>query len=190
VKLTASVTEDEVYWKFLSNELYCFNTTSRCFLEPFLKSPKFDDLSQNAQRRNALYARREPLLAKLPAAISWQSGELQTTELAELRTIKNCGWNQLCPDNVLRNVIYPQLASNEARQKIDGLLHSVRDPGFDKTLILIGQSKSGPFTILDGNPRAVALFLNLRDGRSADGAIPIYLGLSPLMNLCLWFAGA
>jgi hypothetical protein len=79
----------------------------------------------------------------------------------------------------------------ERRQKIAQLLSVVGAEEFDKTLILIGERLAEPFTILDGNHRAVAVFLGTRERKFSVHEIPAYIGVSTKMRQpqCFWYAG-
>ena len=184
---TRPTTDDEVYHQFLRSEIRNYTPDDQEVLLPVLNAPDFKDVEQNFLRRTALYSRRWKLLSQLPDPLEWRFGHLESPEISDLYVPKNCGWDSFCPGNRLTSIRYPEGCSEETRRKIRQISNEVLKPDFDRTLILIGQDEDGPFTILDGNHRAAAIMSTTRDGRKLSAAIPSYLGLSPRMNLCIWF---
>ena len=183
-----SASDDEMYNQFLKSELSYFSVSDQTQLQPILSARDFGNAFHNFQRRTALFARRWRLLCQLPSCVEWHFGLLDEHDFRTLHTPKNCGWDEFCPGNLLRNVRYPDACSDETRQKIAQLLSVVGAQEFDKTLILIGEGLDGPFTILDGNHRATALFLGNRERKLSVQEIPAYIGVSNRMRQCHWYA--
>ena len=184
-----SSSDDEMYNQFLTSELSYFSATDQAQLQPIVNSRDCGNGFHNFWRRKALFARRWMLLCQLPSCVEWHFGLLDEPEFRALHVPKNCGWDEFCPSNLLRNIRYPDACSEETRQKIAQLLSVVGAEEFDKTLILIGGRLSGPFTILDGNHRASAMFLGIRDRKFSIQKIPAYIGISAKMRQCIWYAG-
>ncbi|MBI3933216.1 MAG: hypothetical protein HY316_00900 [Acidobacteria bacterium] len=183
-----SVTDDEVYHQFLKSEFDCLDPESQNKIRPFVLNPDFNDILQNFWRRKVLYGRRWPLLAQLPDPVEWRFGTQEYTDLEHLYIIKNCGWDVICPSNLLRTVRYPEGCPLDRKVRIERILPQVARSDFDRTLILIGVEADGPYTILDGNHRAVAMLLASREGKLRDANIPLFLGLSPRMRSCFWYS--
>jgi hypothetical protein len=72
------------------------------------------------------------------------------------------------------------------RTKMEQLIGLIEETDFDKTLILIGKEAKGPLTILDGNHRAVAMWIAAKIGRFSEEGQTAFVGLSPRMHLCCW----
>jgi hypothetical protein len=87
------------------------------------------------------------------------------------------------------NVLSVRCEHTWARSKFSELLSVVGAEKFDKTLILIGERLTGPFTILDGNHRTAAVFLGIHDQRFSVHEIPAYIGVSTKMRQCIWYSG-
>ncbi len=68
--------------------------------------------------------------------------------------------------------------------KIEDLRHQLENEGPAGAVLLIGLKGSGPFTILDGNHRAVAAMLIEPDIVSG---FRFFCGLSPRMAECCWY---
>jgi len=178
-----------MYNQFLKSELSYLSVTEQTQLQPILSAGDFGNGFHNSQRRKALFARRWPLLCQLPSSVEWHFGLLDEDDFNALHVPKYCGWDELCPSNLLRNVRYPDACSMETRQKIAQLLPVVGAEEFDRTLILIGEGLAGPFTILDGNHRAAAVFLGIHERKFSVQKIPAYIGVSTRMRQCVWYAG-
>jgi hypothetical protein len=114
---------------------------------------------------------------------------MQPGDLEELRFIRNCGWDDKAPNNVLGNLRFPAAFSAASQEKIAAISASLTAPDLDKAVVLIAENTGGPFTILDGNHRATAMMLAKRRGMFAEADVHAYIGVSPRMGTCIWCAG-
>jgi hypothetical protein len=181
-------TDDEVYCQFLGSELHRFPGAARADYSALVKNPDINDRYQNWRRRLGLFGVRYPLLAQLPSPLDWHTATLQPGDLEKLRLIRNCGWDDKAPGNQLGRVHFPGAFPESDQKKIAAILKSLSAPDSDKTLILIAQATGGPFTILDGNHRATAMMLAKRKGTFTEADVKAYVGVSPRMPMCIWFA--
>ena len=188
VQILKTATADEVYYQILKSEARYYHAACRRALQKLLSKPDFNDVRDNSLRREFLFGRREPLLARLPDSTEWHFGSLDEQELEGLYVIRNDDWGEICPGYQLGKVCYPEGCSEKTRKKIKDILATVARPEFDRTIILIGTNARGPFTILDGNHRAVAMVLAVKNGGLSGIRIPAFLGLSPMMGSCVWYA--
>ena len=105
------------------------------------------DEAQNRRRRELLYSRRAPLLHRVPSDTAWHEvRHLERVHLRQLLVIGgNCGWDDPGDRNELLLVA--------KRRKI-----ALQTPPerWDEP-ILWGQTTGGPFTVLEGNNRLVAM---------------------------------
>jgi hypothetical protein len=118
-------------------------------------------------RMRAVYVLRAPLLGEIPPDTRWYAvSHLEREHLGELLVISRCGWDKPSHGNELDAV-----AACEAVEA--GPVHP---ENWDRRLILWAHSRRGPFTILEGNHRLVAL-------RAASTIPPLHVevlvGLSP-----------
>ncbi|MCG6534102.1 MAG: hypothetical protein L7F78_05300 [Syntrophales bacterium LBB04] len=190
MEIIRSATDDEVYLQLLRSEQYRFASEVQNQIRPLLLQPDLNDILQNSRRRQLLYAIRHPLLSQLPDPMEWHLASLHRGDLARLHVIRNCGWDEFCPGNLLCSVRYPEGCSQETSKKIEQLRVCVTEASFDGTLILIGKESQDQLTVLDGNHRAVAMYLAAREGRFSEAGQSAFLGLSPRMHLCYWSACA
>lgn len=134
-----------------------------------ISEPNISDASENHLRACLISAIRGPLLQHLPQDTQWFEVKwLRAEHLHELRVIGRCGWDDSNDKNELLKV---------AARRPQQLLSDVDswDPP-----ILWGHSKTGPFTILEGNNRLTAYAASSRMSLK----LPCYVGLS--MNPCFW----
>jgi hypothetical protein len=135
-----------------------------------IEAPDLTNVSENNRRRELLYSRRAPLLAKIPRDTAWHEVQhLERTHLEQLFVIGRCDWDDSKDKNELSNV---------AKRK-----HFVLEtpPARWSEPILWGHSQVGPFTILEGNHRLVA-YAGMSEPPTLK--IRVYVGLS--RNPCFW----
>jgi hypothetical protein len=183
-----ATTDDEVYCQFLRNERDRLRGDPKeGQLAALVSRPDFNDINQNAARRRFLFSVRWPLLAQLPDPLQWHSATMEQGDLEKLRLIRNCGWDDRAPDNILGEVRFPMNFDLSGQEKITAILQKITTaPDFDKTLVLVAQTTDGPFTILDGNHRATAMMVAERSGKFTEVNVKAYVGVSPRMNICIW----
>lgn len=176
-----------------------------------------DVISEWAKRErksvNQLVQDRNPLLEALPTDTSWFNVTINKNDLVSFKVINNdIGW-QLISDysmeipNIPRNVENPlkiapsigtrKLPNGRTVQKyVYDLITSLRafrnnagGPNNNLTMILIAPHKDGPFTILEGNHTAVALyFRHFIDHPEIEYPVhKSYVGISSSIENCNWF---
>lgn len=188
VLIQETTTDDEVYCQFLRSELHRLPGPAKTSYSALVKNADIKDKTQNWRRRLGLFNIRYPLLAQLPDPLDWHIATMQPGDLEQLRLIRNCGWDDKAPDNELGNVHFPAAFPQDDQKKILAILKRLAAPDSDKTLILIAQATNGPFTILDGNHRATAMMIAKRKGMFSEADVRAYVGVSPRMPMCIWFA--
>jgi len=185
--IQGTTTDDEVYCQFLRSEPHRFHgDPNQGQLAALVSTPDFSDINQNAARRGFLFSVRWPLLAQLPDPLQWHNATMEQGDLEKLRLIRNCGWDDRAPDNILGEVRFPMNFDLSSEEKITAILQRVTAPDFDKTLVLVAQTTDGPFTILDGNHRATAMMVAKRSGNFTEVNVKAYVGVSPRMDICIW----
>ncbi len=166
------VTINQVYHSLLKGEfIRCIKTfgqhaeTNRGIID----NPDFGNESQNCIRA-MLLSFRLPLLYKIPFSTVWYKVvSLNESHLNELIVIGRCEWDSDNDRNELFNV--------SKRKKIELLS---QPPEWDPP-VLWGHTKNGPFTIIEGNHRFVAL-ASVENNIKFN--LPCYIGLST--DPCHW----
>jgi hypothetical protein len=132
--------------------------------------PDLGDSIANHNRLRLLYLFRRHLWAEIPPDTDWYAvHSLENDDFDDLHVISRCSWDDSSDRNELRKVADRRpLALNSQPHRWIG------------SPILWGHAKPGPFTILEGNHRLVAL---ARSGTSGF-AIPVFVGISP--TPCVW----
>lgn len=168
----------------------------------------YSDREKHKQRLAFLLCCREPVLNVFLEDLEWYKVQVELEDLKSLRVIRESGWIPLsgkggkiasAVDNYIKfdndPSTAPAVADTETKKEFEGLLTSIRDfreqagnAGHNLTLILIGPSTKGPFTLLEGNHTAMALFLrHFIDHPEAPYPSRIsYAGISPLIQRCGW----
>ena len=138
-------------------------------LPALLDSPNLDDGNGNLARQKLLCATRDLFISHIPFTTIWYRVEFLTdTELSELYAVNHPDWIDSRDQNELRKVaVRKPLSLNE-------------DWSLWEPPILIGHSKNGPFSILEGNHRLIAYTGSGQTGLK----IPVIVGLSE--ERCHW----
>jgi hypothetical protein len=134
--------------------------------DELLRSGDVGDPAANQERYRRLWNSRGPILEEIPQDTEWYDvTHLTDAELCELRVIYHCDWDDLeTHRNELRRVA---ALKPEPLQKL---------PAEWERPILWGHTKSGPFTILEGNHRMIGY----ASQKPPPGlSISVLVGLSP-----------
>src|SRR5262245_22025454 len=124
----------------------------------------------NERRRCLLEEHRAPLLRHVPHDTSWfEVNHLFPNHLEELLVIGRCGWDSPDDGNQLA------LVAKRCPRPLQDLPHTWAQP------IFWGHSRRGPFTILEGNNRLVAL---AGSTPIPEFQLSLYIGLSSAP--CRW----
>ncbi|GMF16907.1 unnamed protein product [Phytophthora fragariaefolia] len=112
---------------------------------------------------------RLPLLAHLPGDSRWYKGMLELKHVKAFRVLKENGWGQQLPPCSTVEEAAAILSSKGSTMSNDSSLRDhVRQlqhrlDHFNHTMVVVGASVKGPFTIWDGNHRAIALALTQQE---------------------------
>jgi hypothetical protein len=134
---------------------------------------------ENIHRIAFLGVSRLALLAHLPVDTQWYKGVVTLDELASFHILKENGWHKEIPRcSTVKEAweFISKATSNAANGSHTALIHRLRDAktSFDKVIVAVGASINGPFTIWDGNHRAIALISQAQEKKP----IKVYIGLS------------
>jgi len=132
---------------------------------------------------------RKDIRGILPQNTFWFSAKLEDKDLDKLFIISSDDWKDISDNTfkVLRvseNINKQSINKDTQRlsEDIKRKINFINSGGkLDNTLFLVAVSEDGPFTLIEGNRRAVAFnFLNI----IMD--CPVFLGISLEMNKYLW----
>ncbi len=116
---------------------------------------KYDRLDSDGQLRPDIIGRHH----HYPTNVIWYNAEIEASDIAKLYIIstpdfdiisKNTWLIQQAAINYRNGIIDP-----EHLRRIESLL--VKPGGFDPRIIAVSHDKDGPFTIIEGNHRAIIL---------------------------------
>ena len=185
------VTEEEVLGTLLQIEYRTRDLKSQTApsLHPIIERPNFESPAENAARAHVLWTFRAVLLRYLPPPdrVVWWAARLGEDEFRRLFVIREKDWEVFSARTFRLSVTAERFHGQEAgdptrRQGIQALVQAARSDALDTRLILYAGTKDGPFTILDGNHRATALYIAhfLEERGHPFRPLTVFVGLSPL----------
>ncbi len=194
MKILAEVNEPEFELQFLSTEWYKpFYDSLREQYNELVTNPDLSDWKQNYARKELLWKWRYPLLGQLPQQIEWYLIELDLEEFENLLVIRENGWDKTF--GLGKNLEEVALAvQNDVEdswgvnfKQIKDIKNNIGKYAFKEKIILISSNEEAPYTILEGNHRAVAFELKKVEIGETDH-IPkkFLLGISPNMGQAHW----
>ncbi|KAG7390335.1 Vacuolar protein sorting-associated protein 54 [Phytophthora pseudosyringae] len=174
----------EVLGAMMQSEWYRFDLDVpeiHAELTPGMLDPDPTSSQENIHRAAFLGSSRLPLLAHLPTDSLWYKGRLELKSVKEFRVLKENTWGQQLPPCSTVGDAAALLSSQDvAVMPEEGSLRDhvrqlqQRVEHFNHTVIVVGASIDGPFTIWDGNHRAIALVLTQPDSH----LLLVYVGVS------------
>lgn len=188
-----SVSEDEVISAFLKSDFQSPEFEEyQGTLDSLVTTPDLRSKIENARRRALFFIRHGALWRQLPPGTEWFEVEIQVADLQRIRVFPRAQWRKLAKgdfalDQVLRSFrsghCY-EVADKKFLTKILDLSDWLNQDVEAGAVLLIGETASGPLTILDGNHRLVAAALNSPE---AMRKFRLFCGLSPDMAQCCWY---
>lgn len=132
------------------------------------------------------FINRKGLFCSLPENAKWYTAEMPLVkkEFKKLKTIceSDCkgGWCSYTKRS--HSLVYAAERLNEGEicdPRLEEVLASVKRGNVEtRGITLIAQSRCGPYTIVEGHARLVALYLCRVAGRASPGSMEITLGIS------------
>jgi hypothetical protein len=155
--------------------------------EDLVRRPDTSNPRENVRRARLLagyrgWGRNHYLFAGFPADVQWFSVLLDASEVADLRYIRQDGWDSRSAVEGAEIIKAGGiLAKRESTEKIKAIAAQIEKGMFEsrQPLVIVAEGSEGPFTLLDGHHRATALALaEVRQGRR----VPALLGVSASMR--------
>jgi hypothetical protein len=196
-----AMTQDEVTLTWLRSEWWKLEPHLPTGSRVLIDQPDLNDPEQNRMRAEILHAHREPLLDPIPTDAQCQHVRIEEADLPDLFILTSWDWyldtggtfaltNTLAHlqegrggliDGHRENVDHV----NTVKEKLPYIQD--RDSASNEYLVLVATDESGPYTIIDGTHRAVALLEeHQRTPNMPWNAIFIE---SPLMGTNRWHIG-
>jgi hypothetical protein len=209
VNFLSEVSYEEVVGQWLQREYLNAVRERRCptGYDAIVFNPDYENHHEN-QERLILMEYRCRLLLLLPRDTKWFKAEIAREDLCSLRLINEETWNILSNrtgaiDQASENYLdwsqnpgsIPMIPNPQVRQWLTDLLAAIGrfrsqagKTNQDLTLILVGTSKEGHFTVLEGNRTSMGLYLHhiVDNPESVYPEHHAYLGISPAMSHYLW----
>jgi hypothetical protein len=192
IRLRRRISEDEVIAEFLQSDFQCpeFQEYQEA-VASLVDAPDLQNEEENRVRRALLFIRHGALWRELPKTTEWFEAEIRSSDLHRIRVFPRAHWRKLALGDftitqVVQRIVAEGYHDEGFRAKIEDLRNHLE---YDSTavagaVLLIGESESGPFTVLDGNHRLLAAMLATPE---AVDRLRFFCGLSPDMAQCCWY---
>lgn len=188
------MTNEQVEAEFLRAEWYksAYDGVRNQFNNVVL-TPNFNNSQENAIRKSFLWQLRRPLLDKLPNDIEWYVAGIDTEEFSRMMRIRENGWDATFGSNKTladcsRAFLSGDLADHGVNfEVVNNIKSAIGSHEFKEKIICISLMNSEPFTVIEGNHRALAFQIKREEANAIDH-IPqeIILGTSPNMGQAWW----
>jgi len=161
-----------------------------------------EDSRMRAKLLDHISLRSASLLESLPLNVQWEMHYMAATDLASFRVIKDGSWDSEYGDVANNCLTVAAVAAKHTRSWSEKFSVAVEDiqskatpshairlqklketEKWPRVLVAIGASPNGPFTLLDGNHRAVLLSAEADD---LDTAVQVYVGVASNENEKSW----
>jgi len=190
MKVISEISEDKVYYEFLSTEWY--KSHFQPFRDQGISLDALNPENDHIRIRNLLWSSRGVILDKLPRDVAWHVGELEGDDFENLFVIREKGWvDSFSPHRKVKDVA----SVIDSAQDLGGVnfshIYSIKENitryDFKERLILVSENAIGPFTIIEGNHRAVAFQMMVNEGGDMSH-LPkeVIIAISPSMGSCTW----
>jgi hypothetical protein len=186
------VPEEEVVAEFLRSEFY--HSEFDRYRQDFghiVEHGNLEHPRENFIRHTLLFRRRGRLWRELPADTKWWEIELNSHDLARLRSFPRNEWRRFAGGGFYLTEMIGRIKAELARgqqsrflQKLGAIAIDLRGIRVPDAVLLIGVDEHHPLTIIEGNHRMAAAMLAMPE--SAHRRFRFYCGLSPSMNSCCW----
>ncbi|KKQ73709.1 MAG: hypothetical protein US96_C0055G0008 [Candidatus Woesebacteria bacterium GW2011_GWB1_38_5b] len=194
MKIISKVSQPEFELQFLGSEWYKeFYNSVRNKYERIISNPNLNDWQENFIRKELLWKWRYPLLGCLPLETEWNLIELEADEFENLLVIRETGWEKTFGTG--KNLKEVAFAIKENVKDIGSvrfdIIHDIKNNvgkfEFKEKIILIGSSFNNPYTVVEGNHRAVAFeLMRIETGQASHIPKQLILGVSNEMSSSPW----
>jgi hypothetical protein len=191
VSLLRKVSEDEVIAEFLRSDFSNagFRECPVAWRE-IIMCPDLADAKENMKRRAIHMLRHLTLWNEIPHDTEWYEVRINKSALEQVRVFPRAQWRKLARGNFAITRITEDLRARRHKlnakfiSKITAIEEQLRQGDHEfGAVILLGESKEKPVTVLDGNHRLVATMTSARE----LSGLRFMCGLSPQMDRCCWY---
>ena len=188
-KLGERKTFDEIIHSWLKDEWYLSNYNQVRQITPseFINNPNFSNTEENKVRLELLRSIRSPMVDPLPKDTEWYVTDLKKGDIKRIYIVPSSDWLSLTSNSYSILEAVKNIDSNlDHASKIREIKTNLNEGSLSKNLILVASSPESPFTIIEGNHRAVALLSKAIDSKIEPIVEKIFLGISPEMKSYIW----
>lgn len=186
MKIIKQVSKDEVIQAWLQAEwaLPNFDQIRSQFPLTLINGKNFDNQADNQLRFNILNALRKPMLDPLPPDTVWHIASFDKEDIQRTYVVPSNDWgtvssNTYHPLKIMENL---HLDDGHAK-KINSIKATLSQNSIDTRLILVASSIDYILTLIEGNHRGVAIFMDAFEREIQNPIIDeVFVGISPTMK--------
>lgn len=189
-KLGKQKTFNEIIHSWLKDEWYLshYDQIRSTVLNTIIDNPNFDDEDENMKRLELLRYVRKPMIDPIPIDTKWYVISFKKDDLDRTFIVPSDDWLPLTDNSYQILQAIKNAESNiDHAQKIRDVKNSIDKTSVGRNLILVASSLESPFTVIEGNHRAVAFASKALEDETKDTIVAeVFLGISPQMENYIW----
>ncbi len=152
-----------------------------------IDSPNFSDENENNQRLQLLRYVRKPMIDPIPSNTEWYVISFKKDDLDRTFIVPSDDWLPLTNNSYqILEAIKNVESQIDHAPKIREVRNAIERDSVGRNLILVTSSLESPFTIIEGNHRAVAFTSKALDETPDMIIEEVFLGVSPQMKDYIW----
>lgn len=190
MKIIKQIPFDLVVQSWLQSEWYLpnFDPIRDQVPQSIINSNNLHNLQENQVRLNTLRALREPMIDPLPQDIIWYTATFDKEDINRTFIVPSGDWGKVSNNTYHPLKIMENLSLEDVHtKKITGIKASLPKKLIDKRLILVASEINSVCTIIEGNHRAVAIFMDALERNLPNPIIDeVFVGISPNLLDYTW----
>jgi len=190
MRLVKQISEDEVFSRWFINEAKGrLGEDLESFVQRYphyraiVEKPNFESEFENRKRAVLCWLSRGAILFQLPLDVVWYQAEISEDDFKSLFVIADNWWSKHYGSGSDKlSTISDEVNLRKDIPYIKSLLENIDE--IDPNLIIIGK-KNGPFTVIDGVHRAIALYIHFFLLKKEKWtSFDVFIGISQVE--CIW----
>ncbi len=186
MKILNQISFDTVIQVWLQAEWYIpsFDSYRKIIPESIINSRDTSNQSDNKLRFDTLRSVRSPMIDPLPKDTIWYRATFDKKDILRTYIVPSNDWGAISnrtydPTIIMKNI---ELDDGHAK-KIKKIKSSLSQKLIDKRLILVARDADSIMTIIEGNHRGIALFIEAEEKKKDDPIVDeVIIGISPNMK--------
>jgi hypothetical protein len=194
MKIKESLSLEAMEAEFLKTEWYKdFYNPMREKYNAIVTAPDLSSSVHSQVIKSLLWQWRSPVLSRIPKDIKWYLSELEGNDFGDLLIMRELSWYETFGNakklkDVAKSIFSGKIQSKGVNfEKIKAIKENIGTHNFHEKIIVISSNPQGPYSILEGNHRAVAFQLKVEEsGDKSHLPKEVIVGESPDMGSSPW----